>query len=216
MVSNVVTPGEVISPALFSVSEIRRPWASVFAFPTIAGRLASGEVMLLICRPDELEKSMTDLNRLVTTPASLRRAQSLLRQSVAKKRRELRHLIRLEMTPILSADRITLLRDVEAMLGQRSALDGLGQRLACLLEPNTASRQIQGASRMLRRLQRFDAALSTWSAVGFRATASHRGRHRVGTGEPAQFHLTLHQYAIARQTEAGPATLRENWIDMRA
>ena len=208
MVRNVGTPQEAVAPALFSVAEIRRPWASVFAFPTIAGRLAGGEVMLLICRPDEVEGSVADLNRLVTTPASLCRAQSLIRRLAAKKRRELQHLIRLEMTPLLPADRITLLRAIEAMLGPHAAVESLEQRLACLLEPDTASSQIQGVSRVLRRLQRFDAALSQLNTTGFRAAARDRGPHRIGTSEPARFHLTLHQYAVARQTEAKPATFR--------
>jgi hypothetical protein len=202
MVRNVGTPQEAVAPALFSVAEIRRPWASVFAFPTIAGRLASDEVTHLICRSDEVEKCMEDLNRLVATPAALIRARSLLRELADQKRNELRHLIRLEIESVLPSDRTTLLRDVEIMLEQRAAMESLEQRLACLLEPDISSLRTRRTSRMLYRLQRFDVALGQWDATGFRATASDLGSHRIGSSEPARFHLSLRQYEVIRQPKA--------------
>ncbi len=113
----------------------------------------------------------------------------------------------MEIEPLTPSDRTTLVEAVEAMLDQPPAAAGVQQRLACLLEPNVTSSQVRGAGRMLSRLRRFDAALERCAVTGFRAVASAGERHRVGNVEPAQFHRTLHQYAVASPAAAEPETL---------
>ena len=68
---------------LLTPADMRDPWMSVYGFPTIAGRLAGGEELLLVCRRDELSAFVNQLNVLVGAPATLQRAGAMVRQMTA-------------------------------------------------------------------------------------------------------------------------------------
>ncbi|MEZ4581094.1 MAG: hypothetical protein R3A10_05505 [Caldilineaceae bacterium] len=63
-----------------TLADMRDPWMSVYGFPTIAGRLAGGEELLLVCRRDEPSTFVNQLNVLVGAPATLQRADAMVRR----------------------------------------------------------------------------------------------------------------------------------------
>ena len=185
---------------LVTPADMRDPWMSVYGFPTIAGRLAGGEELLLVCRRDELSTFVNQLNLLVGAPANLQRAGSMVRQMTAGTRAKLRQLIAVELHPPSESDVADIVRAVDAMLSTRAGDFDLEEQLACLIEPTYATQKLRGLARQLAHFESFQAALRTCEHVGF-AVETWGGERRSFTrnGKPS-LHATLWQYGLRRRS----------------
>ena len=185
---------------LVTPADMRDPWMSVYGFPTIAGRLAGGEELLLVCCRDELSAFVNQLNLLVGAPATLQRAGAMVRQMTAGTRTKLRELIAVELLPPSAGDAAAIARAVDAMLSERTVDPDLAEQLACLIEPTYATQKLQGLARQLAHFESFHAALRTYEHVGFAVEASEGERRSFTRNGTPSLHATLWQYGLRRRS----------------
>lgn len=185
---------------IISTCDIRRPWVSVYGFPSIAGRLASGDEMLLICRQDEAVGLLQELNALTTSPAHLAHAQRMLQRLEEQIAATLGNLIGTEICPIGEEEITALVEEVDRMLSEPIRHAGVVDRLQCLLEPDIPVQNISGTAQMLNRLRHYGHSLQQSSLTGFPVRCA-AGRPRTYLqGGVEHRHLTLWQYKVRRGT----------------
>ena len=178
------------SAAILRSSDLRRPWQSPLGFPTLVGRLAAGEPLLLICREDEVHTTMTTLNSMLASPDCLARAHTLLSGLEQKTHDSVVSLMGQQANPLTSDDMPAVLDEIDAFLSADTQ-QTVHDRLACRISPDQPSQAITGREAMLFRLRRLNSALAEVKDCGFSA-AFQDGVHSEHD------HLTLRRYLIAR------------------
>ncbi len=129
--------------AILRSSDLRRPWQSPLGFPTLVGRLAAGEPLLLICREDEKRTTMTTLNDLLASTDCLTLAHTLLSGFEQKTHNSVVRLMGQQANPLTSDDMPAVLDEIDAFLSSDTQ-QTVHVRLACLISPDQSRQATTG------------------------------------------------------------------------
>jgi hypothetical protein len=147
-------------------SDLRQPWQSPFGFPLMAGRLAAGEPILLVCREDEAKVQQAVLDFLLQTPSCLNRAYTMLEHLIQDTSREWFGGSGPIGKPLGAADVPALLTEIEDFLSGVPS-QGIGESVAEYVGPSDPPQTSSEQEILLFQLHELKRALEEVKDSGF-------------------------------------------------
>jgi hypothetical protein len=194
------------SPLLICAGDIRRPWQSVYGFPTVAARLAVHQSLFLPAREDEIFGLLARLNGLTACPQALNQAYLGLNALAGDTCDRLARRLPTEEFPECEG---------ESAPAAATSDQQVADRLKQLLTPDDPLQEMAGLVRQLARLLPLLRGLRTAKEQGFsvvvydRRSLPRRPALEARRNEPV--HLAGRPTALPAGFLLPPATHRTLW-----